>query len=279
MINLSDETSAYYNSNTLIIWNSVRKSHIHSSTIPIYFNPPSPYPNSCIRKKAIFIYDFLCAAVFLLGALVYQNSCRIDPSNISNFVPQTKYKVYVTGIVTSDPVNSTTHYGDNKSQFYFKPSRMQKDSFWHNVNGSVLVTVYGKSEKYRYGDELVLEGELTLPKPPSNPGGFDWREYLKRQKVYSTIKVEKNNVLQLLGNNKANPIVYKTLSFKDRMRNVISSNIPKEEASILAGILLGDREDIPVEMMDEFIKTGTIHILPTQCTKKFKFSSKNFITS
>jgi competence protein ComEC len=138
---------------------------------------------------------------------------------------------------------------------------MQKDGFWHNVNGSVLVTVYGKNERYRYGDELVLEVELTLPKPPSNPGGFNYREYLRRQKVYSTIKVGKTDVVHLLGSNRANPIAYKVFGFKDITRKIVSSNIPKEEASILAGILLGDRENIPVEMMDEFIKTGTIHIL------------------
>ena len=229
------------------------------------------------RRQSLSLI-FLFATIFLLGILSYQNNCIIDPLNISNFVPQTKDKVYVIGIIASDPVNSTTHYGDSKSQFYFKPSRMQKDGIWQNVNGSVLATVYGKNEKYRYGDKLVLEVELTLPKPPSNPGGFDYREYLKRQKAYSTIKVEKNDLVKLVGSNKANPIAYKTFIFKDRLRNIISSNIPKEEASILAGILLGDRENIPVEMMDKFIKTGTIHILPTQYTKKFNFPSKNFIT-
>ncbi len=212
------------------------------------------------RRQSLSLI-FLFATIFFLGILSYQNNCIITPLDISNFIPQVSNKVYLTGIITSDPVNSVTHYGDNRSQFYFKPLRLQKDGFWQDVNGITWVTVYGKEERFRYGDELVLGGELTPPRAPSNPGGFNYREYLRRQKVYSTIKVEKTDVVHLLGSNRANPVVYKVFGFKDITRKIVSSNIPKEEASILAGILLGDREDIPVEMMDEFIKTGTIHIL------------------
>ena len=50
-------------------------------------------------------------------------------------------------------------------------------------------------------------------------------------------------------------------SFKDRIRAVAVTLLPEPHASVLLGLLLGDRGGIPRDLVDAFRRTGTAHVL------------------
>ena len=67
---------------------------------------------------------------------------------------------------------------------------------WRNVTGVIKVNVYPTkreestlaskrhylSDELNYGDKVELIGNISIPSTSRNPGQFDYKNYLKRQK-------------------------------------------------------------------------------------------------
>jgi competence protein ComEC len=156
------------------------------------------------------------------------------------------------------------------------------DNRWQAVQGLIKVTLYGERQ-LQYGDKLLLQGSLVRPPGLRNPGGFNYREYLANQNIFGTLKVkEKGTFLPLSGDSSCviarstangvagglrpfgagNDVLLKAIfQFKQKLHNIIYQHLEPGQAALLSAILLGERENLPRETKDMFVKTGTIHIL------------------
>jgi ComEC/Rec2-related protein len=114
---------------------------------------------------------------------------------------------------------------------------------------------------YGYGDIVGLNGILTKPRSARNPGVFDYQKFLNRQDVFATMTVkEVAEVLPLgIGGNS----FFKWINnFRDNVELVIQEITPDfDTETILKGVVLGEQNDMPVELYDAFRKTSTTHIL------------------
>lgn len=119
--------------------------------------------------------------------------------------------------------------------------------------------VYIKNQNFEYGDEIEIIGEFNLPKTRTNYKGFDYRNYLKTVKVYGIIYANKINVIQ---KNKGNIILKYTNKITQKIQNLIdTSKLSNEEKAIVKGIILGDKEDLSEEMMEDFSASNISYIL------------------
>ena len=127
----------------------------------------------------------------------------------------------------------------------------------------------------RYGKHLTLTGMLRQPQSQRNPGGFDYRAYLARQKVPGII--EHQGLLQIGGQSgflplrwiealrlKTERIIDSTYSgLRTSPTNASGLETPptRLNAQLLKGVLLGKRSDLPTETLDIFRNSGTFHVL------------------
>ncbi len=132
---------------------------------------------------------------------------------------------------------------------------------WQRAVGLVQVSVYGESDGYEYGDRVRVKGTLRKPPSPQNPGQFDYSSYLARKGIYGLMTIYNKGQIERLGTGKVNPFVRLALGIKHRMRGIIAETLEYPQDVLLAGILIGERQQVPEELKEVFIHSGTVHIL------------------
>ena len=110
----------------------------------------------------------------------------------------------------------------------------------------------------QYGDLIELEGEYIIPSGSRNYKGFNYREYLKTKKIYGTIKA--NNV-KILEKNNLNPILLKSNNIRNTIIQKAKQILPNKTSSLLIGLLLGDKLEIPEKIIEDFKISNLSHML------------------
>lgn len=128
--------------------------------------------------------------------------------------------------------------------------------------GHLLINIKRDSliRPYKIDDVFFASSELKEIQKPLNPYQFDYSQYLELQQVYRQLYLNPKNILQL-SNSKS------TLSgYADVLRTKINLNLVKagfegDELSIINALLLGQRQTIDKTVYNNYVNSGTIHIL------------------
>ena len=125
---------------------------------------------------------------------------------------------------------------------------------WEEIRGGALLRL-PRTAAYRYGDWLEIEG--TVESPPELEG-FSYRDYLARQGILSVIDHAR---VERLASNGGNPLYRAILALKGRAHETVLRILPEPQASVQAGILLGLERGIPRDLLEDFNRTNTTHIV------------------
>ncbi len=206
---------------------------------------------------------FLVFAVFGMALFSFQDT----------YVPKNDIRAYLQGVnAETDNKNGITavkvlvrddpEYNDNKTLFYGELiSVFEKGREITGISGQVRVTLEKDlGFKPRYGDILYIKGKLREPEPPKNLGEFDYKRYLRYKQVFYTV-FAKDTACEKQGSRIDNLFKQVSYGVKYKLLEVIYSSVPKAEADILNGLMLGNQRVIPDDVYDRFKITGTVHIL------------------
>lgn len=211
----------------------------------------------CILSRPRFKYIFyvlLHVAVFACGML------RLEIATVPT-IPHHFYDqpVSFTGKTLFQPERGEAWdacYAVGQVQLLSDPAQ--------NVSAKLLVRFHDL-QPLRYGKHLTLTGILRQPQSQRNPGGFDYRAYLARQKVSGII--EHQGLLQIGEQSGFLPLRWiETLRLKteriiDSAYSGLETPPTRLNAQLLKGVLLGKRSDLPTETLDIFRNSGTFHVL------------------
>lgn len=212
-------------------------------------------------KKKIASHINLYLAVFFIGMAYYQNSNILTPDHIFNFTAEDEKKVFLRGAITDDPIISATFYKAYKTTFILNASFLKEGSEWRKVRGLVKVDIYKNKAPLSFGDEVMLEGLLSRPNSLRNPNLFDYSKYLAIKDIYSALKVKEGFFIGALG--AGSPYIIKKTAYNLRykIRHVLDRYFDEPFAGFLKAILIGDRAALNETLSDDFIKTGTVHVI------------------
>ena len=228
------------------------------------------------RRPLFFAFLALCLGIWICSIFhvpfLFE---EIYPVNhIKNFTPKEPIDACIDAIIVSDPVSQAGSYNRIKTTFTARavgttftvaPNRAgasHASAIVQPVSGLINVISFDdRSSDLEYGDNVFIKGLLSRPSGLTNPGAFDYSDYLAQQGIYSSISVKKGDFISVLSKDKANRFLRKIFIFKHKLRILIKNYLPSREGSILAGILLGDRSGISAGLKDRFVKTGTVHVL------------------
>lgn len=192
-----------------------------------------------------------CAAALALGATrLALATPRFDEQSLSTY--NDRGEVTLVGVVAAEP--------DVRDTFVFY--KLDAQSLALGDTPSEPWAVHGAARLmgsrypvYAYGDRLQVRGELQTPPVL---GDLDYRDYLARKGVYSSISFAQVKRISGGGGSTWKRVM---LAFKDSAKESIARILPEPEASLLSGILLGAERGIPADTMQAFSATGTTHVI------------------
>ncbi len=206
-------------------------------------------------------YVIACLLVVAALGIARTNAFRADHGILSAFtdrlVKGRGQPVTMQGFVAGDTTISV-----KEAQFPFHVREVIFPDRVLPADETILVRT-DSSSPHRYGDRLRLKGPLGYPR---NFGQFDYVAYLKKDGI--ELIAERPEILayqeylpfsQLEGWRIG---LYRELfMLRDKFLNALSRSLPEPEASYVAGILVGVKAQIPSEIIGQFQRTGTSHIL------------------
>ncbi|MFY0603143.1 MAG: ComEC family competence protein [Flavobacteriaceae bacterium] len=132
----------------------------------------------------------------------------------------------------------------------------------HRTKGKVLLNIQRDSllVSLRVGSILLLKPEISELFSPLNPHQFDYKDYLKKQGIHHQIFLKKHEFV-------LKEVQKQSLkAFAFNIRSKVQSSLQKypfkkDELVIINALLLGQRQEISKELVENYSKAGAIHIL------------------
>lgn len=169
----------------------------------------------------------------------------------------------IRGIVAADPDVRTQ---STALRLEIREIR-EPDGGWEPISGTALLyaPIYPGFDTarefpyYRYGDLLQVKGTLQSPSSAAEKSGFDLKDYLFRQGVYSVMDSPREIVL-LDGGRKsaAMELMYR---LRGRISQSLEKALPDPQCALAEAMLLGKRSALPTEVKEDFSRSGLSHIL------------------
>ena len=214
-------------------------------------------------KKNIPSHLFLYFALLLFGSAYYQNSLTLPADHIANFATEIDNKIYLRGIVVDDPVLKKISNNRNRTSFILNAKWLKRESLEQNISGLVKVDIYTDEAPMapQTGDELILYGNLSAPEGLKNPGLFDYSQYLKIRHIYAIMSVSGNNSVKVMRNGPANSLIRRAFFVRRAINEAITRYIDTPYSGFIKAILTGERSELGSSVTDDFVKTGTVHVI------------------
>ena len=164
-------------------------------------------------------------------------------------------KLTLEGVVIKNPVA----YPD-KIILVIRCQRIFKDNSYTSVSGNIRLVI-PSDLNFQYADFIRFHSVLKKIQSFQNPGGFDYERYMNLQGIYATGFIADNSQIILLRKNAASITRLKLESFRSYLKQIIYENALSPQREIIEAITIGNQNEIPSDVRENFNKTGTSHIL------------------
>ena len=128
------------------------------------------------------------------------------------------------------------------------------------TSGVVKLKVWGKREfNIDYGAQVRIMGKM-YPIHDMRQGSFSYRRYLQERGIFWMFAPQKNGV-EVIAVNKGNIIMASAGYLRSRINEVFYHYLSTREAAFVSALVIGDRRNMPKDLKEIFVNTGTAHIL------------------
>ena len=199
----------------------------------------------------------LLLAVACVGMFSYRLAVTNSaPDHISNLLERRDQSVWLRGVIVSNP-----GLDEDRRSFKLKLSAIKRLEDWEPVSGRVFVFSQ-QPARLRYGDEIECSVMLRVPPTATNPGAFDWRQWLSHQDIQFTGTIRRDDSCRVMASGRGQPVTALSLRLRDRFEAALRLGLEDapEVAGALAAIVIGERSAIPPDMHAEFQQSGVFHV-------------------
>jgi len=138
---------------------------------------------------------------------------------------------------------------------------LREGNLWRSASGYLSCAIDGDLGELRPGDRVRVAGFISRLPRALNPGEFDFSLHARADREICQIRSDIPDAVQIL--RKAE--WYWPASWLPKVRlwgtELLKKYLSQYEATLAGAILLGTREELPYEQTEEFLLTGTIHVL------------------
>lgn len=133
---------------------------------------------------------------------------------------------------------------------------------WIPARGNLVIYIRDTSHQLKIGfKENILIAASCVPVPgPTNPGAFDFRDYLRNKGIYHQTFIDKNDLVIMNSTLEPNhfSIAYE---LRENLLQKISKYIDHDESGVAAALLLGYEGWLDPEQEQSYSNAGVLHVL------------------
>ncbi len=204
-------------------------------------------------------------AISSLGVVLAFKETRIRSENdLRVLIGNTPRLVTLEGTIASVPLMRAIEDGMEaqfRTHFVLSVSRIRNGSRWRPAVGRVAVRIDAPSlSEVHQGVSIQITGALRRPESARLPGGFDYRRYLRLQRIYYEIQREAwEPHVSILARDRGVPLPQR---FQAWARSCLSRGQNPESRSIrlVWAMVLGWRTWLTADAKDPFMRSGTLHL-------------------
>lgn len=193
-------------------------------------------------RRIFFLYGIFFLA--FVGGILRFSSVEENRPHLRQWYGKT---VSLRGIVVAEPEIS-----QRAQTLRFRTEKINDAaaSEWFTI----LVTTR-PYPRYALGDELALRGILNEARAD---GAFNQRAALARQNIFSVMTFP---TIEKIAEGKGSHLALSLASFRRNFENRMDAVLPEPHAALAKGLLLGEKSELPRELIAAFQTTGTTHII------------------
>jgi competence protein ComEC len=214
-----------------------------------------------LRSKAGTGAVFLYAPLLLIGMARTEEAMIPRPLDVSRW--QGKPSLWYQGVVDSDIQRGSR----GQVRFTLAVRAVYDYARTQPATGLTVVSLErAPSPLPAPGDVLWLRGRIEEPAPASNPGGFDYREYLRRRGVFSLLRLKSPADVQRATGATELPLLRQwSLALRSHILRATARHLSPDDATLMNGLLLSAHLSTPnrmrVDLTEAFAGVGAVHLL------------------
>ena len=201
--------------------------------------------------------SWMALSVFFLSGIfsiqLYLHS-QPSPSHISQFTALER--IPLEGILDRPPEQSR-----GRTQLLIRSQKVILSNRQIPVDGLVLIFLKEEDPSLRVGDRLRVLCRLYPPRGFQNPGGFSYERHLAFERIHTIGFLSEKKRLVKLGEGFKNPVTLQVERWRDHIRDFLNQKANPPASGIFKALVLGEQSDIPEQIKEYFILTGTAHLL------------------
>ena len=205
------------------------------------------------RKKGAYYFTFNTYAVFILigiASITFKNP-QLKEKNYSNYVSE---NINETVLVIDDILKSNPYYDNYIAKVVAVNGNQSQGKIKLNIAKDSTRNQFAVDDKI-----IVFENFKEIDKP-KNPYQFNYKNYLARQQVYHQMTIYDNSFIYL--NKNKTSLKGLAHTFRQKINTALIKNGFKgDELAIINALLLGQRQEISKEIIENYQNAGAIHIL------------------
>jgi len=206
-----------------------------------------------IRREKVVFFVSLAMISFALGVF------RFDLSEINHgdsvLDVRAESTVTLLGVVSEEPDERI-----GRTHLIVDIKELHEQGVRHPIQTRARVTVNRYPEFY-YGDELEITGKLLFPGNFENEETgriFNYAAYLAKDGIFYQFFYPE---VKRIGEGKGGVIKGVLLSLKHAFLDNVSNVIPEPKSSLLGGLLVGAKQSLGEDLLNDFRIAGVIHIV------------------
>lgn len=163
--------------------------------------------------------------------------------------------ILITILRINLPVKTTYNLNTTKVTGILLSSKIKEEKVTIMIKGKDKIqgTYYFKTnedkktyqKEFQVGNKVTITGKITLPKTNTTKNLFNYQEYLKKEKIYLIMQIEKISKEE------------DTISLFYKLKNKIET---RAKNPYIKSFLLGDQSEIKEEVKTSFQKNGISHL-------------------
>ncbi|MGN6339644.1 MAG: ComEC/Rec2 family competence protein [Ginsengibacter sp.] len=117
------------------------------------------------------------------------------------------------------------------------------------------------AQKLQYGDQIIVNKQLSKIPNPGNPAAFDYRQYCANHQLYQQVFLRENEWVLLSSKDKN---LWASIIFSVRAKTVatLEKYLGKnDESAIAKALLIGYKLDLDKDLVQAYSNAGVVHII------------------
>ena len=209
------------------------------------------------RSTPVMLLLWACLGVVRMAAWSAHSENRL-----AAHLPDEPQAVRLHALVVDDPVGVFDPDEPSRAVCVLRLLHTRAgDGSWRPLAGRLRARLQQPEVTPAYGDEVVVDGEWCRVPSPGNPGEYDWRAALARQRIHGLLRVRPFDGVAVVAHGRGSWLLAAVAALHRRWERLIDAAFTARDAGLLRALLLGERGPLEERLKRAFVETGTVHLV------------------